>query len=53
MDDDELLEALGVSVATKTVGARTAREDRVIAGFEDILNFIKEHGRVPSHRRGW
>jgi T5orf172 domain len=49
MDDDELLEALGVSVETKAVGARSARDERVIAGFEDIVNFVKEHGRAPSH----
>jgi T5orf172 domain len=49
MDDDELLEALGVSVETKTTGGRTPRQERVIAGFEDILNFVKEHGRPPVH----
>jgi hypothetical protein len=49
MDDDELLEALGVSVETKTTGGRTPRQERVIAGFEDILNFVKEHGRPPAH----
>ena len=49
MDDDDLLEALGVSVETKTTGGRTPRQERVIAGFEDILNFVKEHGRPPVH----
>jgi Meiotically up-regulated gene 113 len=49
MDDDELLEALGVSVETKTTGGRTPKQERVIAGFEDILNFVKEHGRPPAH----
>jgi hypothetical protein len=49
MDDDELLGALGVSVETKTSGGRTPRQERVIAGFEDILNFVKEHGRPPAH----
>ncbi|MHA7818113.1 MAG: GIY-YIG nuclease family protein [Erythrobacter sp.] len=27
----------------------TAREERIIAGFEDILRFIEENGRVPEH----
>jgi hypothetical protein len=49
MDDEELLAALGVNVDAKPVGARTPREERVIAGFEDILNFAKQHGRSPMH----
>jgi hypothetical protein len=49
MDDDDLLEALGVSVETKSTGGRTPKQERVIAGFEDILNFVKEHGRPPAH----
>lgn len=27
----------------------TAREERVIAGFEDIVRFYEEHGRAPQH----
>lgn len=27
----------------------TAREERIIAGFEDIVRFFEEHGRVPQH----
>ena len=49
MNDDELLEALGVKVKTKAIGAHTPREERVIAGFEDIVNFYKEHGRAPRY----
>jgi hypothetical protein len=30
MDDDDLLEALGVSVETKTTGGRTPRLERVL-----------------------
>lgn len=48
-DDRELLEALGVSVETKKAAARTPKEERVIAGFEDILKFVDEHGRPPQH----
>ena len=49
MDDDELLDALGVEVAQLKVGSRTPREERIIAGFEDILRFHQTHGRVPLH----
>lgn len=49
MDDDELLEALGVEVEAKARGGRSPIEERVIAGFEDILNFAREHGRAPMH----
>jgi hypothetical protein len=49
MDDRELLEALGVSVETKKPCLRSAQEERVIAGFEDIVKFVDEHGRPPQH----
>ena len=37
IDDDELLDALGVEVAPLKTSSRTPREERIIAGFEDIL----------------
>ena len=43
LDDDELLEALGVEVAPIKVGGRAPREERIIAGFEDILHFHEVH----------
>lgn len=49
MDDDELLDALGVEVAPIKVASRTTREERIIAGFEDILRFHQMHGRAPLH----
>ena len=49
LDDDELLDALGVEVAPITTGSRTPREERIIAGFEDILRFYRTHGRAPLH----
>lgn len=49
MDDDELLDALGVEVAPLKVANRTPREERIIAGFEDILRFYQDHGRAPQH----
>jgi T5orf172 domain len=49
LSDDELLEALGVGIETKKPAAHTPREERVLAGFEDIVNFVKGHGRPPQH----
>lgn len=49
MNDDELLDALGVEVAPLKVSSRTPREERIIAGFEDILRFHQTHGRTPLH----
>lgn len=49
LGDRELLEALGLSVEPKKAAARTAKEERVIAGFEDILKFVDEHGHPPQH----
>ena len=52
MDDDELLDALGVEVAPLKASSRTPREERIIAGFEDILRFHQTHGRAPLHGEG-
>lgn len=52
MNDDELLDALGVDVAPMKSSSRTPREERIIAGFEDILRFHQTHGRAPLHGEG-
>ncbi len=52
MDDDELLDALGVEVVPLKVSSRTPREERIIAGFEDILRFHQANKRVPLHGEG-
>ena len=49
MTDDELLDALGVEVAPVKAGSHTPREERIIAGFEDIVRFYQAHGRAPRH----
>ena len=49
MDDDELLDALGIDVAPAKITSRTPREERIIAGFEDILRFHQTHGCAPLH----
>lgn len=48
-DDDALLAELGVEVETKKALSRTPREERIIAGFEEIQRFVEEHGRPPQH----
>ena len=48
-DDDALLAELGIEVEAKKQVSRTPREERIIAGFEEILRFAEEHGRVPQH----
>lgn len=48
-EDDALLEELGVEVEAKREGGRTPREERIIAGFEEIQRFVEEHGRAPQH----
>jgi hypothetical protein len=49
MDDDELLDALGVEVTPLKVSSHSPREERIIAGFEDILRFYQTQGHVPQH----
>lgn len=49
MDADELLAALGVEVAPIKTASHTPREERIIAGFEDILRFHQAQGRAPLH----
>ena len=48
-DDDALLAELGVEVEAKKAVSRTPREERIIAGFEEIQRFTEEHGRAPQH----
>ncbi len=49
LTDDELLDELGVEIEAEEVGGYTARQERIIAGFEDIIRFYKTHGRPPQH----
>ena len=48
-EDLDLLGELGVEAEPAASGGRTAREQRIIAGFEEIERFYTEHGRVPEH----
>jgi hypothetical protein len=49
LSDDELLAELGVTVDPKKATGQTPREERIIAGFEDIVRFREEHDRIPQH----
>ncbi len=50
--DEELLASLGVDVTPVKKVERTPREQRIIAGFEEIIRFTKENGREPRHGEG-
>lgn len=48
-EDDALLAELGVEVEVKKQLSRTPREERIVAGFEEISRFAEEHGQPPQH----
>lgn len=48
-EDNALLAELGLEVEAKKVVTHTPREERIIAGFEEIQKFVEEHGRLPQH----
>jgi len=52
IDEDELLADLDIDIAPLKTASRTPREERIVAGFEDIQRFYHAHGRVPLHGEG-
>jgi len=48
-EDLELLAELGVDTAPTQTVKQTPREERIIAGFEEIERFVEEHGHLPQH----
>ena len=46
---DELAEELAEFAEPEKTGGRSPREERVIAGFEEIQRFIDQHGHIPRH----
>lgn len=52
MNDEELLAELGLKVTPIKASAHTPQEERILAGFEDILRFVETHGRTPEHGEG-
>ena len=49
LDLDELAAELADFDAHQKTGGRSPREERIIAGFEDIQRFYEQHGRAPLH----
>jgi len=48
-EDDALLAELGIEIEARKATRFTAREERIIAGFEEIQKFVEEKGRLPQH----
>jgi hypothetical protein len=48
-EDDALLEELGVEIEPEKRSSRTAREERIVAGFEEIQRFVEQRGCAPQH----
>ena len=51
-DDDALLAELGIEVEASVAPSRSATEERLIAGFEEVQRFFADHGRAPQHGEG-
>lgn len=49
LDLDDLRSELDEFAQPQKKGGRSAREERIIAGFEDIQRFFEKHGRAPQH----
>lgn len=49
LDLDALAEELAEFAPKEKKAGRSPREERVIAGFEDIQRFVDEHGQAPRH----
>jgi hypothetical protein len=49
---DELAAELAEFAEPEKKGERPPREERIIAGFEEIQRFAEKHGRAPQHGEG-
>ena len=49
LDLDELRAELDDFAQPEARGGRSPREERIIAGFEEIQRFVDQHGRAPQH----
>ena len=48
-EGEALLEELGLEAASIKARSHSPQEERLLAGFEDILRFVEENGRLPHH----
>lgn len=46
---DELAAELSEFAAPEARGGRPPREERIVAGFEEVQRFVAQHGRAPNH----
>lgn len=51
-EDAALLAQLGVGAEAQKDSMRIPREERIIAGFEEIQRFVERHGHTPRHSAG-
>jgi len=49
---DELAQELAEFAEPEKNGGRPPREERIIAGFEEIQRFVEKEGRAPQHGEG-
>ncbi len=49
LDLDELRDELAEFAQPEKKGGRSQREERIIAGFEEIQRFVEKHGHAPQH----
>jgi len=49
IDLDQLRSELDDFAEPEKKGGRSPREERIIAGFEEVQRFVDQHGRVPQH----
>lgn len=49
IDLDTLRDELDEYAQPAKKGGRSALEERLVAGFEDIQRFVEDHGRAPQH----
>lgn len=52
LDLDDLRAELDDFAQPEKKGGRSAREERILAGFEEIQRFVETHGRAPQHGEG-
>lgn len=48
-DDEKLLADLGVTLSTAKAVALTPQEERLLAGFDEVVRFVEANGRAPQH----
>ncbi len=49
LDLDELRSELDDFAQSEKKGGRSPREERIIAGFDEIQRFVEKYGRAPQH----